>query len=67
MKVPRTIEELEKILKGRWFLPEERLYYHILRVKSPRNRRRYVLALVKKLARKDVILPPDLIEKLCRV
>ena len=36
----------------------------ILRTKSPRNRRRYVKALYKKLLRKGIILDFDFVEEL---
>lgn len=64
MKIPMSIRELEEILSRRWFAPERRLYIRLVRSRSQFNRRRYLLALIRKLERKGVILTPSLVEEI---
>ncbi len=67
VKIIKTKEELDALGLKRWFQPEYRLYLLILRTKSPKNRRRYVKVLYKKLMRKGVILDFELVEELLRI
>ena len=66
MRVVKTIEELEEVLSKRWYAPEHRLYKMLMRTRGEKNKRRYLTALVEKLARKHVVLLPSLVEELYR-
>mgnify|MGYP000557140797 CR=1 FL=1 len=67
MRVIRRIEELELLLSSRYFHPEYRLYKRILHSYSPKNKNRYIKALVRKLINKRVLLLPEVIQDLYRI
>jgi len=64
MKFISDKEKLLKILQKHIYQPELRLLRHLERYKPGKYRRRMVKALVKKLARKNIFLSPDLVEEL---
>ena len=67
MQVPRSLEELEKILSRKWFIPEARIYREIWRSCSNRYRSMMINYLIVKLRKKGVVLNNDLIEELYRI
>jgi len=60
MRLVRTIDELAVILSLYWYGPERKWYNKFVR----RRRPRYLRTLIRKLARKRIILAPDVMKVL---